>query len=551
MIRFIRRLTTLRHNYSNPIDQRRATALLYITAGILLLGGVVAIVNFVPDIISNDVTFTPIELVIIAVPIMVYTLYEAIQSGYLRVASYLLIFLTFIFTALSIATGGANIITAVSIMVPLLLSGLLIGWRTVALVTVLIAMVFAQGMATTIVNAPDANTNDVFRDYGVVIFLTVLIAGITILFGNNVQTLVTSYAQRLNTLRKSTLAASRLDSTQSERNRIRAVIQMLTDEFKYSYVQVVLLDNFGLPYAALNNNMPISSDPRPIGQGTEYDEEIIEQIYRNAAPRYLRPGFDELIPGSQSGVMVPMITSDRVIGILDVQSDTIVDISTEDVESIHVLGNELASSLYHTRTVRELQAALDQQELIVSRQSKRLEELELAQKRTIIEQWSTYLEQRGLSVSGFKIDHAGIAEETENSDEALAEVMRTGEMVVTTDGDYQHISVPIVIGGQPMGAMSFDVPTSRPLNPRELDLMRSIVDRMALAMENQRLLEQSQSQAERKSLANAIASELLARTSVDDVLQVAAENFNTALGAIQTRIHINSASIDSTAEEVS
>lgn len=551
MIRFLRRLVTLRHTYSNPIDQRRATSLLYITAGILVLGVVVALINFLPDIVANEVSFTPIELVIVAVPVMVYTLYEAIQNGYLRVASYLLIFLTFFFTALSIASGGANIITAVSIMVPLLLSGLLIGWRTVSLVAMLIVMVFLQGMATTVVASPDANTNDIFRDYGVVIFLTILIGGITILFGNNVQSLVTSYAQRLTTLRKTTLAAATLDTTQSETNRMRAVIQMLTDDFKYSFVQIVLLDNFGLPYAALNNNMPISSDPRPLGQGTEYDEEIIELVYRNVEPRHLRPGFDELIPGSRSGVLVPMFTANRVIGILDVQSDTLSEISAEEVANIRILANELAGSVHYTRTVRELQSALDQQELIVSRQTKRLEELERAQKRSIIEQWSTYLEQRGLSVSGFKIDHAGIAEETENSDELLSQVMQTGEMVVKTEGDYQHISVPIVIGGQPMGAMSFDVPTSRPLNPRELDLMRSIVDRMALAMENQRLLEQSQSQAERKSLANAIASELLARTSVDDVLQVAAENFNTALGAIQTRIHIATADTDSTAEEVS
>lgn len=551
MIRLLRRLVTLRHTYSNPIDQRRATSLLYITAGILVLGVVVALINFLPDIVANEVSFTPIELVIVAVPVMVYTLYEAIQNGYLRVASYLLIFLTFFFTALSIASGGANIITAVSIMVPLLLSGLLIGWRTVSLVAMLIVMVFLQGMATTVVASPDANTNDIFRDYGVVIFLTILIGGITILFGNNVQSLVTSYAQRLTTLRKTTLAAATLDTTQSETNRMRAVIQMLTDDFKYSFVQIVLLDNFGLPYAALNNNMPISSDPRPLGQGTEYDEEIIELVYRNVEPRHLRPGFDELIPGSRSGVLVPMFTANRVIGILDVQSDTLSEISAEEVANIRILANELAGSVHYTRTVRELQSALDQQELIVSRQTKRLEELERAQKRSIIEQWSTYLEQRGLSVSGFKIDHAGIAEETENSDELLSQVMQTGEMVVKTEGDYQHISVPIVIGGQPMGAMSFDVPTSRPLNPRELDLMRSIVDRMALAMENQRLLEQSQSQAERKSLANAIASELLARTSVDDVLQVAAENFNTALGAIQTRIHIATADTDSTAEEVS
>ena len=93
------------------------------------------------------------------------------------------------------------------------------------------------------------------------------------------------------------------------------------------------------------------------------------------------------------------------------------------------------------------------------------------------------------------------------------------------------------------------MPSNRPITRRQIEIMRNVIQRLALALDNKRLFEQSQSQAQRESKANEIASLLLSSTDMDTVLRLAATNFNDALGAIQTHIELFSEVALSTQEE--
>jgi GAF domain-containing protein len=86
--------------------------------------------------------------------------------------------------------------------------------------------------------------------------------------------------------------------------------------------------------------------------------------------------------------------------------------------------------------------------------------------------------------------------------------------------------------------MSFRVSLARALTERQLDTVRAIARRLALALENRRLFEQSQAQVIRERKANEIANALLSATEVQSVLRLAVENFNEALGAINTEIAV-------------
>ncbi|HEX2619596.1 MAG TPA: hypothetical protein VHL11_05595, partial [Phototrophicaceae bacterium] len=60
----------------------------------------------------------------------------------------------------------------------------------------------------------------------------------------------------------------------------------------------------------------------------------------------------------------------------------------------------------------------------------------------------------------------------------------------------------------------------------------------ALALENKRLFEQTQATAQRERKANEATNLLISATNVEAVINVAAASFNDALGAINTRIHL-------------
>ena len=86
--------------------------------------------------------------------------------------------------------------------------------------------------------------------------------------------------------------------------------------------------------------------------------------------------------------------------------------------------------------------------------------------------------------------------------------------------------------------MSFAVPSDQPLSQRQIEVATTVAERLALALENTRLFEQSQSQALRERKASEVATALIGATDVRVVLNMAAEQFKDALGAVNTRIYI-------------
>jgi GAF domain-containing protein len=127
--------------------------------------------------------------------------------------------------------------------------------------------------------------------------------------------------------------------------------------------------------------------------------------------------------------------------------------------------------------------------------------------------------------------------------------MHSGDLQLIFEEDVQIVSVPIMLNNEVFGAMSFRVPQERALTERQLDTVRAIARRLALALENRRLYEQSQAQVLRERRANEVANALLSATEVQTVLRLAVENFNEALGAINTEVAVQAAPVGQRSEE--
>jgi len=110
--------------------------------------------------------------------------------------------------------------------------------------------------------------------------------------------------------------------------------------------------------------------------------------------------------------------------------------------------------------------------------------------------------------------------------------------MVESSGDTQVINVPITFRDHTLGAMSFTIAKGEEIGARQLEMARVVSNRLALALENTRLFEQSQAQVQRERKASELGNLLLGSTDVSAVLNLAAESFNEALGAVQTRIYV-------------
>ena len=82
-----------------------------------------------------------------------------------------------------------------------------------------------------------------------------------------------------------------------------------------------------------------------------------------------------------------------------------------------------------------------------------------------------------------------------------------------------------------------------------MDTVRAVAERLALALENVRLIEQSQAQATRERRASEVSNLLIGQQDVNAVLKLAAERFNEALGAVYTHIYLEPAASPAPDEE--
>jgi GAF domain-containing protein len=226
--------------------------------------------------------------------------------------------------------------------------------------------------------------------------------------------------------------------------------------------------------------------------------------------------------------------------VLDVQSAHSTSFSQNELNVLQLLGDQLGIALEHSQTVNELERTLREQQAANARLQNQVSDYLQRERRGVGSAWSQYLEGRGKAAIGYNIEPDNTATLIPASDipETLYATLQAGKLQIETLGDEQLINVPIMFRDQTLGAMSFTLPKDQPVNERQIEMARVVAERLALALENTRLFEQSQAQAFRERKASEVNSLLIGATDVPSVLNLAAENFNEALGAVHTRIYI-------------
>jgi hypothetical protein len=153
--------------------------------------------------------------------------------------------------------------------------------------------------------------------------------------------------------------------------------------------------------------------------------------------------------------------------------------------------------------------------------------------------WGDYLQGRGDGFIGFDLNNENAALVPAGDLPAqVRAALEHGDAVTHEIAGELVLSVPIQLRDEMLGAMAFTMPPGQIVNERQVTIARIVAQRLALALENTRLVEQSQAQAARESKASEVASSLIGQQSVDAVLALAAANFQDALGAIYTQIYL-------------
>jgi GAF domain-containing protein len=274
-------------------------------------------------------------------------------------------------------------------------------------------------------------------------------------------------------------------------------------EFECYYIAFFLLDITG-QWAELkdatgeagrilrkNNHRLDISGKSAIGTAIRTKKAIIVQ---DNIGESIRPD-NPLLPYTRSQIAIPLIAGNDVLGALEMHSTKTNAFSQQDVGTFENMANGIAIALENSRLFREAQQSLS--------------EMRATQRQYLQGAWSSLTAN-------------------ENLEYAL------GDNDLTNNNE---IEIPLILRDQAIGQIRLE--NSIEWTSEQKNLIESITTQATLALENARLVEESQSVAERERLANELIAKIWASTNMESILQTTVRELGRALEAAEVVIEVS------------
>ena len=123
----------------------------------------------------------------------------------------------------------------------------------------------------------------------------------------------------------------------------------------------------------------------------------------------------------------------------------------------------------------------------------------------------------------------------------VLQATQSGSISIAQENSKRQMTVPIKVRGQVIGVMHLQSTSLHTWEKDIIDITQTIADRVAMAVENARLLESSQNQATRERTIGEITSKIGASVNLRNVLQTAVEELGRILPGSDVAIQIEGA----------
>jgi GAF domain-containing protein/HAMP domain-containing protein len=232
------------------------------------------------------------------------------------------------------------------------------------------------------------------------------------------------------------------------------------------------------------------------------------------------------LPRTRSQMSLPLRVENRVIGVLDVQSDDPTAFQDDDMATMQILADQLATAIERARLLEEV--------------ARNLKELESAYGSTTSQNWNRAARDILAGNRGYRFDNIRIEPVSELPDLASAAI-QSGTITNSNGSDpgsgAEHkVAVPIKLRGQTIGVISLKLKEG--YDSRTISIIELATERLATAMESARLYEETRLRADREQSIARVTTAISASTEYDQILQTTVREIGNILGDTEVAIQI-------------
>ncbi|GAB4575246.1 MAG: hypothetical protein Kow0077_25790 [Anaerolineae bacterium] len=543
--RYFNRLVEL---FPDPIALQQARLL----AGLSMLVIVLSVVGFSASIVlPQSVSYVVfVRYFSLLTSILSVSFLLLLRRGNLRIVSAAVFALTVVVSLAVFLVLDPMSYLAVLVVIPVLLGGALYGALGVALGGVLVGVALIMRVAGETVGVFSSLMTASLESLASVLTIGIALGYVAFVLWF---TLGSSRADLLRLRDRSV----RLDAIQrilafanrilGEPDFLQEVVNTIQKEMNLYHVQIFLLDarrenavlaastgELGEQLLARGHQLPVGSRS-VIGQVTMLGQMVYAED--TAATSVHRS--NEVLALTRSEIAFPLMAGDRVIGALDIQSTRPRAFTPQDIAAFEVLAEQISAVVHNHQMVEAQRERMQRLEAENAETRQTLTQTERVNRLLTRQAWEDYLagEER---TPGLRVEN-GQVEVLRDWTPAMRDAALQDRPVVLVDGDRQTLimAVPIEVRGQTLGALEVALPQHASIDDAR-ELVNAVANRLALALDNTRLLEEASSRAAQEHRIGQIASELQSTVEIEEMLQIVIRELQAAMGASRSSIRLRS-----------
>lgn len=287
--------------------------------------------------------------------------------------------------------------------------------------------------------------------------------------------------------------------------------QLISDKFGFYHVGIFLLDERG-DYAVLRASNS-AGGARMLKKGHKLkvgETGIVGKVTATGKARIaLDVGQDSVyfdnpeLPGTRSEIALPLLSGTEILGALDVQSTEPNAFSKEDIFTLNILADQIATALQNTRAFRQTQDALNAARRAYGMQTR--------------EGWQNLLKEEG--TLGYISRGQGRVIQVQNRlPQEIQAALAKGQAITSTI-DNNILYVPIQVRGNLIGSFRLAKPKgSYGWSLDEVEDMSRMAGQLSNSFESARIYRDVQKRAEFEQMISNLSARLSSTTEIDEII---------------------------------